>query len=289
MIFDGIFLFYPKSNQMNAFLVSEYITKWLHTYCVNSHTSGFVVGVSGGVDSAVVSALCAMTGKTTWLLEMPIYQAASQVTRAQEHMKKLQSRHPNVHTDRIELTSTFDTMLAALPKWDNEHITHLALANTRARLRMTTLYYYAGLHKLLVAGTGNKVEDFGIGFYTKYGDGGVDLSPIADLNKSQVYELARHLNVSESIQKAAPTDGLWGDDRSDEDQIGASYPELEWAMDFVNINAENDLVPESLVTGLSERKQKVLSIYQRMNRANRHKMVPIPVCKIPDELMLKTV
>lgn len=265
--------------------VIDHIVNWLNTYCENSRTAGFVVGVSGGIDSAVVSTLCAMTGKTVWLLEMPIYQAASQVTRAQEHMQKLKSLYPNVQMDRVELTSTFDMMLAALPKSANEHITHLALANTRARLRMTTLYYYAGLHKLLVAGTGNKVEDFGIGFYTKYGDGGVDLSPIADLNKSQVYELARHLNVSESIQKAAPTDGLWGDDRSDEDQIGASYPELEWAMDFVDIYAENDVVPEALVSELSERKQKVLNIYQRMNRANRHKMVPIPVCEIPDDMM----
>lgn len=269
---------------MNTPKVADHIINWLTTYCETSRTAGFVVGVSGGIDSAVVSTLCAMTGKTVWLLEMPIYQAASQVSRAREHMEKLKSKFPNVQLDSVELTPTFDTLMSVLPKTENEHITHLALANTRARLRMTTLYYYAGLHKLLVAGTGNKVEDFGIGFYTKYGDGGVDLSPIADLNKTQVYELAAHLEVSESIQKAAPTDGLWGDDRSDEDQIGASYPELEWAMDFVAIYAENDVVPENLIAELSERKQKVLSIYQRMNRANRHKMIPIPVCEIPDEL-----
>jgi NAD+ synthase len=157
---------------------------------------------------------------------------------------------------------------------DSEHTQHLAMANTRARLRMTTLYYHAGIHGLLVAGTGNKVEDFGVGFYTKYGDGGVDVSPIADLMKTEVYELASHLGVVQSIQLAAPTDGLWGDDRSDEDQIGASYPELEWAMRFVESPFDSNIL-------LNERQQQVLSIYKRMNAANQHKMRPIPVCEIP--------
>ena len=149
----------------------------------------------------------------------------------------------------------------------------MALANTRARLRMTTLYYYAGLYGLLVAGTGNKVEDFGVGFYTKYGDGGVDLSPIADLLKSEVYEIGEFLKVPKSIMKAAPSDGLFGDTRSDEDQIGASYPELEWAMDFSG-DIEN----------ISTRQKEVLRIYQHFHKSNKHKMTPIPVCKIPISL-----
>jgi NAD+ synthase len=155
-------------------------------------------------------------------------------------------------------------------------------------LRMTTLYYVGGLHKLLVAGTGNKVEDFGVGFYTKYGDGGVDLSPIADLNKTQVYEIAREMGVVTSIQKAAPTDGLWGDDRTDEDQIGASYPELEWAMEFIETwqKANGAWIGIPTENDLSERQKEVLAIYWRMNRANQHKMQPIPVCLIPKKLMV---
>ncbi len=152
----------------------------------------------------------------------------------------------------------------------------MALANTRARLRMTTLYYFAALDRCLVAGTGNKVEDFGVGFYTKYGDGGVDLSPIADLVKTEVYALGAALGVSDEIMKAPPTDGLWGDNRTDEDQIGASYPELEWAMAHVASGASD--------TGLDDRQREVLEIYRRFHRANRHKIEPIPVCHIPDEL-----
>jgi NAD+ synthase len=163
--------------------------------------------------------------------------------------------------------------VAALPKVDNEEERFMSLANTRARLRMTTLYYFAALQKYLVAGTGNKVEDFGIGFYTKYGDGGVDLSPIADLLKTEVYEIGRFLGVSESILKAAPTDGLWGDQRTDEDQIGASYPELEWAM---RMQEEGKTAEE-----FSGREKEVFLIFIRYNSANKHKMVPIPVCEIP--------
>ena len=154
---------------------------------------------------------------------------------------------------------------------ENNSDSHLmALVNSRARLRMTTLYYYAQLNNYLVVGTGNKVEDFGIGFYTKYGDGGVDLSPIADLLKSEVFEIGKELGVTNSILTAAPTDGLWGDDRTDEDQIGASYPELEWAMSYDG-NDHN----------LNKRQQEVLDIYKSLNKANKHKMIPIPICKIP--------
>jgi len=270
-------------------LVIDHIVGWLRNYAEQSKTEGFVVGVSGGIDSAVTSTLCAMTGKKLVVLEMPIYQAESQVTRAQEHITWLKSKHSNVSDFRVELTATFDSFMSAMPQADsNEHVRNLSLANARARLRMTTLYYVGGLHKLLVAGTGNKVEDFGVGFYTKYGDGGVDLSPIADLNKTQVYEIALELGVVSSIQKAAPTDGLWGDDRTDEDQIGASYPELEWAMEFIEFwqmaNGAWLGVPSD--NDLSARQKEVLEIYWRMNRANQHKMQPIPVCLIPKQFMV---
>ena len=183
--------------------------------------SGFVIGVSGGIDSALTSTLCAMTEKPVLLVEMPIHQAPSHVTRAQQHIEFLENRFERVSSERVELTSTFDTLTQSLPRSNNAALYQLSLANSRARLRMTTLFYFAGIHKFLVAGTGNKIEDFGIGFFTKYGDGGVDLSPIADLTKTEVYSLAESLGVHEDILNAAPTDGLFGDDRSDE---AGSYP-----------------------------------------------------------------
>jgi NAD+ synthase len=266
----------------------EYITEWLTSYSEKSGTNGYVVGVSGGIDSALTSTLCARTGKKLMVLEMPIYQAASQVGRAQEHIAWLKANFPNVSDARIELTATFNAFMSAMPEApEDEHQQNLALANSRARLRMTALYYIAGIHKLLVAGTGNKIEDFGVGFYTKYGDGGVDLSPIADLYKTDVYALAAELGVAESILSAAPTDGLWGDDRTDEDQIGASYPELEWAMEYISLwSDKNGPWSDELVDAqtLTERQKKVLRIYWRMNRANQHKMLPIPVCLIPAHL-----
>lgn len=261
---------------MNNKEVINHIVQWLDGYRAKSGTHGFVVGVSGGIDSALTSTLCALTGRKTVVLEMPIYQAESQVNRAQEHIDWLKKNYPNVSSYRVELTATFDSFMQAVPKQDNKELEHLSLANSRARLRMTTLYYFAGIHGLLVAGTGNKVEDFGVGFFTKYGDGGVDISPIADLYKTEVYALSKELGIAQSIQKAAPTDGLWGDDRTDEDQIGASYPELEWAMEFIHKNGNT--------SELNERQQKVLAIYNQRNKANQHKMQPIPVCLIPENL-----
>ncbi|WP_022950547.1 NAD(+) synthase [Leucothrix mucor] len=257
--------------------VIEHIVSWMKAYVEQSHTKGFVVGVSGGIDSALTSTLAAKTGLPTLCLEMPIHQASSQVTRAREHIAQLEAKYPNVSSVETDLTPVFDQFVGSLPAVESEDMRFLSLANARARLRMTTLYYFAGLHNYIVAGTGNKVEDFGVGFYTKYGDGGVDISPIADLMKTEVFSLASTLGVIEAIQVAKPTDGLWGDDRSDEDQIGASYPELEWAMRYDP--AEK---PES---ELSEREREVLAIYTRLNRANQHKMNPIPVCEIPAELM----
>jgi len=257
--------------------VIDYIVNWLKDYAVEAKVNGFVIGVSGGIDSAVTSTLCAKTGLPTLCLEMPIHQAASQVNRALNHVNWLKEIFSNVTLNQINLTPVFDSLIEALPKVETEEDRFMALANTRARLRMTTLYYYAGLYGFLVAGTGNKVEDFGVGFYTKYGDGGVDLSPIADLLKSEVYQIAKILGVNQEIIDAAPTDGLWGDDRTDEDQIGASYPELEWAM-LMDSKGKK-------IEDFEGRQKEVLLIYKRYNTANKHKMIPIPICEIPKNLL----
>ena len=257
---------------MNAKGIANYIENWLSDYSKKAGTRGFVVGISGGIDSALTSTLCARTGLPTLCLEMPIHQNAEQVTRARRHIHWLKKNYSNVSDLNLELTPIFDAFVTALPKAEGEKH-EMSLVNARARLRMTTLYYFAGLHQFLVAGTGNKVEDFGVGFYTKYGDGGVDLSPIADLMKTEVRAVAEAIGVAQAILDAPPTDGLWGDDRTDEDQIGASYPELEWAMQFKG--DEN---------ALSERQKEVLSIYRKFHKANLHKMDPVPVCEIPVEL-----
>jgi NAD+ synthase len=254
----------------------DHLVEWLKSYCTDAGLKGFVIGVSGGIDSALTSTLCAKTGLDLLCLEMPIHQAPSQVSRAMNHIDWMMRKFPNVRMTQVNLTPVFDSMVDSFPDVENEESRWMALANTRARLRMTSLYYFAALHGYLVAGTGNKVEDFGVGFYTKYGDGGVDLSPIADLYKSEVFALAAELGINEEILKAAPTDGLWGDDRTDEDQIGASYDELEWAMEYLRM--QKDL---SLLEG---REAEVMKLYQRLNRINQHKMVPIPVCDIPDSL-----
>lgn len=261
---------------MNTESVANHIINWLKEYAEKANVKGFVVGVSGGIDSAVTSTLCAKTGLQTLCVEMPIHQAESQVNRAQNHIQNLQENFDNVTSTRVDLTNTFEEFKKSNQPEKPSDVLDLALANTRARLRMTSLYYLAGLHGLLVAGTGNKIEDFGVGFYTKYGDGGVDLSPIADLLKSEVYELAAHLNVIDSIQNAAPTDGLFGDSRTDEDQIGASYDELEWAMKMQDLGkVSNDFTGREL---------EVFKIYTRLNTINQHKMNPIPVCEISDDL-----
>jgi NAD+ synthase len=262
---------------MDTKKVAEYIINWLKEYATNAKVNGFVLGVSGGIDSALTSTLCAKTGLPTLCVEMPIHQAENQVSRAEEHIKQIKNRFSNVSEARVNLTSTFEDFKNVLPEAEISTKLDVSLANTRARLRMTTLYYFAGLHGLLVAGTGNKVEDFGVGFYTKYGDGGVDLSPIADLMKSEVYDLAAYLGVPSSIQEAQPTDGLFGDSRTDEDQIGASYDELEWAMKMQDEN--------KTVNDFSDRKKEVFKIYNRLNSINQHKMMPIPICKIPKEFL----
>lgn len=260
---------------MHTEKVIDHIVNWLKEYVANSGTKGFVIGISGGIDSAVTSTLCAKTGFPVLCVEMPIHQHKNQVDLAQKHILQLKKEFPNVTNIQVDLTPTFEILKESVPKTNENDLLSLTLANTRARLRMTTLYYFAGLHQFLVAGTGNKIEDFGVGFYTKYGDGGVDLSPIADLLKSEVYEIAETLHIDSAILNAAPTDGLFGDERNDEDQLGASYNELEWAMKMVSKNkSKNDF---------SGRKLEVFKIYTRLHRANLHKMNPIPVCEIPDE------
>jgi NAD+ synthase len=252
--------------------VAEHILQWLKTYSDNSRTNGFVIGISGGIDSAVTSTLCALTGKKVIALNMPIRQTKPEYDRGWEHIKWLKQNYPNVIGEELDLSPTFEKIESTFPTEIQDFLT---MANTRARLRMLTLYTYAGHHKLLVAGTGNKVEDFGVGFYTKYGDGGVDISPIADLMKSEVYEIAKYLGVVGSIQSAKPTDGLWADGRSDEDQLGASYDELEWAM----LAIENKMDTSIFTT----RQKEVHDLFLKLNRVNKHKMDSIPVCMIPKE------
>ena len=253
--------------------VVNHIVNWLKNYSAQSYTQGFVIGISGGIDSALTSTLCALTEKPVLVLNMPIRQHKSEFDRGTEHINWLKKKYSNVSSETVNLTDIFGKIEQDLPASIQDFLT---MANTRARLRMLTLYAYAGHHKMLVAGTGNKIEDFGVGFYTKYGDGGVDISPIADLLKSHVYILAKEVGIVESILQAKPTDGLFADERSDEDQMGASYAELEWAMLAIEEGVDEKI--------FSEREKQVMQIYQSRNRANKHKMEAIPVCKIPPEL-----
>ena len=262
---------------MNTEKVVDFIVNWLKKYAENAKMNGFVIGISGGIDSAVTSTLCAKTGLPTLCVEMPIHQAENQVSRGKEHIEQLKRKFPNVSAAKFDLTTVFEDFKNQDTNPKEVNTLDVSLANTRARLRMTTLYYYAGLKKYLVVGTGNKVEDFGIGFYTKYGDGGVDLSPIADLLKSEVYALGLLLEVPNTIQSAAPTDGLFGDNRTDEDQIGASYDELEWAMKMKEQG--------KISNDFKNREKTVFDLFLRLNTINQHKMIPIPICKIPQNLI----
>ena len=250
----------------------DHIVSWLKEYAQNARMDGFVVGISGGIDSAVTSELCAMTGLQVIAINLPIRQSTQEYNLAKEHVAYLTSKYKNSKELEIHLSDLFSNFEMTMPSDCRDNA--LSMANSRSRLRMTTLYAVAQSNSCLVAGTGNKVEDFGVGFFTKYGDGGVDLSPIADLTKSNVWAIGQYLGTLKAIMDAKPTDGLWGDGRSDEDQIGATYPELEWAMEFSGDESN-----------LSERKKEVLAIYTKFRKANSHKMNPIPVCIIPPELL----
>ena len=238
--------------------LEQQISNWLSAYLKDNNLDSFVIGISGGIDSAVTSTLCAMTNHKTYVVVMPIHQKKDETDRGLEHCEWLKKKYSNVEHIKIDLTSSFEHFKSVLPtNFDDK----LALANTRARIRMSCLYLIAGNNNGIVVGTGNKVEDFGVGFFTKYGDGGVDISPIGDCNKSEVWELGKELNILKDIIEAAPTDGLWDDGRTDEGQLGMSYKELEEAMNNENSNNRGK--------------------YLKIRKANLHKMEAIPVCKIP--------
>ena len=258
---------------MNLLKTKTYICNWLTKYA-NNNNKIFIVGISGGIDSALTSTLCAETEIKTIIVSMPIKQNKDQLVRAQEHAKWLETKYKNVEKLEINLDYLFNAFQKTMPqKIQNE----IGLINTKARLRMTTLYQIASAQNGIVVGTGNKIEDFGVGFFTKYGDGGVDISPIADLTKTEVKKIALNLNIIESIIKADPTDGLWENNRTDEDQLGAKYSELEWAMHY----RENNMHGKE---NLSKKEIKILSIYDDNHKKNKHKMTTIPICKIPENL-----
>jgi NAD+ synthase len=242
------------------------IVTWIRDYAESAGMDCLVVGVSGGIDSAVVSTLCAETGMTTFALSMPIRQKQEQHDLSVDHCLNLLGRYANVHFDTVDLTSVFEQFADLMSNYDSA----LAFANSRSRLRMLTLYQVAQANHGLVVGTGNKVEDFGVGFFTKYGDGGVDISPIADLTKTEVWQLGRELGVDTRIIEAAPTDGLWDDGRCDQDQLqGLTYPELELAMQL----------DASAQPTFEAHEQRLLDSYRAIRRPNLHKMQPIPVFK----------
>ena len=251
--------------------LDEQISTWILDYANNNNIESLIIGVSGGIDSALVSTLCAKTGIKTKLLIMPILQNHDETLRGINHCKFLEKQYLNIETINIDLTDIYNKYVELIPC---KYQTKLSLANTRARIRMSSLYMIAGSCKGIVVGTGNKIEDFGVGFFTKYGDGGVDISPIADLTKSEVYVLAKKNNIIDEIIEAQPTDGLWDDGRTDESQLGASYKELEWAMDWYENNSE------SISTkNLNKEQLSVLDIYLSHRKINKHKMQEIPVFK----------
>ena len=246
---------------MNSKDKIAYISNWIKDYAIsiNKNSTTLVIGVSGGVDSALTSTLCARTGLNTIAVSMPIKQNLSQHDLSLRHLEFLEKNYPNVETKIVELDNVFKTFQNTMQNFDSE----LAFANSRSRLRMVTLYQIAQSNNGIVVGTGNKVEDFGVGFYTKYGDGGVDISPIADCTKTEVWELAEEIGVIKDIISAAPTDGLWDDSRNDESQLGLSYKQLEEAME--------------------NKSSEYYSRYEKIRKPNLHKMKPIPVCEIPKE------
>lgn len=256
---------------MNTIKVINHIIFWLKNYLKNSKMNGFIIGVSGGIDSAVVSTLAAKTKKNVLILEMPIHQEKSQIIRSKKHVKWLKKKFKNVISLKVDLTLIFDNIKKTFRSNNmTKKNIELSLANTRSRLRMLTLYYYGTINQYLVTGTGNKIEDFGIGFFTKYGDGGVDILPIADLLKSEIYTIGKYLNIIKCIQNAEPCDGLWDDNRNDMTQIGATYKELEWVM-----------FKKKIKNTLSKKESEILKIYKNLNKKNQHKLNPIPICKIP--------
>ena len=259
-----------KMNRIEDYLkLEERIIIWIKEYVENNNIKALVCGVSGGIDSAVVSTLCAKTGIPTYVLSMPLKSSDSSDNLSDSYTTYLENNYDNVTKIRIDLGAVYQTFITSFDLWTGvgEYTdSGLVNANTKSRMRMVALYQVAGTTGGIVVGTGNKVEDYGIGFYTKYGDGGVDIAPIADLYKTEVWELGKHLGVDQRIVDAPPTDGLWDDSRTDEDQIGCSYDELEWAMTYEGDKSE-----------LGPRDIEILEIYNKFNTQNKHKMDPIPV------------
>jgi len=262
-------------NRINDYLeLKSKIVSWIKNYVEENKIKSLVVGVSGGIDSAVVSTLCAETELPTYVLSMPLHSSSDNDDLSDSYCNFLEKKYNNVTKIRIDLTSTYDDLLRSFDFWvgDGKYTSNnLANANTKSRIRMVTLYQVAGNVSGIVVGTGNKVEDYGVGFYTKYGDGGVDIAPIADLYKTEVWELGKHLGVDQRIIDAQPTDGLWEDGRTDEDQIGTSYEMLEWVM-------ENGLIEDPMF--LTEEQTKAVQAYQKFNLQNKHKMLSIPTFKL---------
>ena len=239
----------------------NYIKNWISDYCISmpKEPDSLIIGISGGIDSSVTSTICALTGKKTIVLSMPIKQMKEQHSLSLKHQEWLKNKFKNVESHLVDLDDVFKSFKNSLRKFASDH----GLANSRARLRMAALYQVAASNNGIVVGTGNKVEDFGVGFYTKYGDGGVDISPIADCSKSQVWEMGKNLGILNEIVQAQPTDGLWDDGRTDVNQLGMSYQELEEAM--------------------NDPKNKNRKKYLEIRKRNLHKMNPVPVCKMKDD------
>ena len=253
---------------VNYLKLENEIVEWIKNYTTQYKISSLVIGVSGGIDSAVSSTLAAKTGIPTYAIGMPIHQNEEQENLSDTHLEWLCSNFDNVIINKFDLTRIFDNFQFDMKEFGYNN---LALANSRSRLRMVTLYQIATSVGGIVVGTGNKVEDYGVGFYTKYGDGGVDIAPIADLYKTEVWELGRHFGVDQRIIDASPTDGLWDDGRTDEDQIGTSYEMLEWVM-------ETQIFDNSL-PNLTEEQKHAIGQYKKFNSQNKHKMVSIPTFK----------
>jgi NAD+ synthase len=278
-------------NRINDYAELESrIVSWIREYADNNGINALVVGVSGGIDSAVVSTLCARTRIPTFVLTMPLASKMDNTILSTSHAQYLRETYSNVVMQNVELSSTYEQLLKSIDWWTDMHggekgtytSNQLANANTKSRLRMVTLYQVAGSVGGIVVGTGNKVEDYGIGFYTKYGDGGVDIAPIADLYKTEVWELGRHLGVDQRIIDAAPTDGLWEDSRTDEAQVGASYEDLEWVMESNIFIHESNPESATMWMGkeLTENQKSAIKQYGKFNRQNKHKMISIPTFKL---------
>ena len=259
------------------------ISIWIKNYLEDNNLKSLIIGISGGIDSAVTSTLCAMTGKNTIVVTMPIHQNPNETVRGKKHIQWLKNNYNNIEEYHIDLSDTYEHLKKTIPiefHVDNKKEYNLSLANTRARIRMSTLYLISGGSNGIVVGTGNKVEDFGVGFFTKYGDGGVDISPIGNLIKSEVYELGKQLGVISDILDARPTDGLWDDGRTDEDQLGVSYDKLEWAMEWYDkkiIGKDQNKNPS--LDDLDKNQRNILEIYLKHRTKNLHKMKKIPVFK----------